>query len=67
MGSVKGELVKTTSQSAWHFFPVLGKVLPRDLSLLKLLLGQGEEKVSPLRGWGDVPMRDFFEQPQNTT
>ena len=20
---------------------------------------QGEEKVSPLRGWGDVPMRDF--------
>jgi len=27
-------------------------------------VGHGEEKVSPLRGWGDIPMRDFFEQPQ---
>jgi len=46
-------------QSAWHSFPVLGKVLPRDLSPLKPLLGKGEEKVSSLRGWGDVSMRDF--------
>jgi len=26
-------------------------------------MGQGEERVSSLRGWGDVPMRDFLEQP----
>jgi len=26
-------------QRAWHSFPVLGKVLPRDLSPLKPLLG----------------------------
>jgi len=26
---------------------------------MKPLLGKGEEKVSSLRGWGDVSMRDF--------
>jgi len=32
---------KKVSQSAWHSFPVLGKVLPRDLSPLKPLLVEG--------------------------
>jgi len=26
-------------------------------------VGLGEEQVSSLRGWGDVPMREFLEQP----
>ncbi|WP_029551347.1 IS200/IS605 family accessory protein TnpB-related protein [Thermocrinis jamiesonii] len=43
----QGEVAKTTSQSAWQvlksafLFPVLGKVLPRDLSPLKPLLVEG--------------------------
>jgi len=43
----RGEVAKTTSQSAWQvlrvafLFPVLGKVLPRDLSPLKPLLVEG--------------------------
>ena len=36
----KQELVKA-SQSAWHSFPFLGKVLPRDLSPLKSVLVEG--------------------------
>ena len=39
--SEQGEVAKTTSQSAWHSFPVLGKVLSRDLSPLKPLLVEG--------------------------
>jgi len=41
------ERLKKVSQSAWQvlrvafLFPVLGKVLPRDLSPLKLLLVEG--------------------------
>jgi len=47
-------------QSAWQvlksafLFPVFWKSFVRHFSLL------GEEKVSSLRGWGDVPMRDFW-------
>jgi len=43
----QGEVAKTTSQSAWQvlkvafLFPVLGKVLPRDLSPLKSVLVEG--------------------------
>jgi len=43
----QGEVAKTTSQSAWQvlrvafLFPVLGKVLPRDLSPLKPVLVEG--------------------------
>jgi len=27
-------------------------------------VGQGEERVSSLRGWGDDPNKGFLEQPQ---
>ncbi|MFZ8787567.1 IS200/IS605 family accessory protein TnpB-related protein [Thermocrinis sp.] len=45
--SEQGRLAKTTLQSAWQvlrvaiLFPILGKVLPRDLSPLKLVLVEG--------------------------
>jgi len=42
-------------------FPVLGRkntpLLPQGR------VAQGEERVSSLIRWGDVPMRDFLEQP----
>jgi hypothetical protein len=52
----QGKVAKTTLQSAWQvlkvalLFPVLGKVLPRDLSPLKPVLveryGKGRGRVS---------------------
>jgi hypothetical protein len=42
-------------------FPVLGRkntpLLPQGS------VGQGEERVSSLRGWGDGPNKGFLEQP----
>ena len=59
------EVAKTTSQSAWQvlkvafLFPVLGKVLPRDLSPLKPVLVEGawdrvRSRLVPL-GVGGTP------------
>ncbi len=56
--------------SAWQvlrvaiLFPVLGKVLPRDLSPLKPVLVEGawdrvRSRLVPLEAGGTVPMRDF--------
>jgi hypothetical protein len=63
---------KRVSQSAWLvlrvalLFPVLGKVLPRDLSPLKPILVEGvwdrvrrSNGLVPLEAGGTVPMRDF--------
>ena len=66
----RGE-TKKVSQSAWQvlkvalLFPVLGKVLSRDLSPLKPLLVEGvwdrvRRRSVPLEVGGDVPMRGFF-------
>jgi len=49
-------------------FPILGKVLPRDLSPLKPVLVEGvwdrvRSRLVPLEAGGTVPMRDFLEQP----
>jgi len=44
-------------------FPVLGR--KNTPPLPQGSVGQGEERVSSLRGWGDVPMRDFLEQPHS--
>jgi len=60
----RGE-TKKVSQSAWQVLrvafvlPLLGKFFVRDFSDM----AKTDKQVSSLRGWGDVPMRDFFEQP----
>jgi cell division ATPase FtsA len=61
---------KKVSQVAWQvlrvalLFPILGKVLPRDLSPLKPLLVEGvwdrvRSRLVPLEAGGTVPTRDF--------
>jgi predicted transposase len=66
----QGRVTKTTLQSAWQalrvalLFPILGKVLPRDLSPLKSVLVEGvwdrvRSRLVPLEVGGTVPMRDF--------
>jgi hypothetical protein len=66
----QGGVEKTILQSAWQvlkvslLFPILGKVLPRDLSPLKPLLVEGvwdrvRSRLVPLSAGGTVPMRDF--------
>jgi len=58
------------SSSAWRvlkvalLFPILGKVLPRDLSPLKPVLVEGvwdrvRSRLVPLEAGGTVPIRDF--------
>ena len=67
----QGETEKV-SQSAWQvlkvalLFPILGKVLPRDLSPLKPVLVEGvwdrvrhSNGLVPLSAGGTVPIRDF--------
>jgi len=67
--SEQGE-TKKVSQVAWQvlrvalLFPILGKVLPRDLSPLKPLLVEGawdrvRSRLVPLSAGGTVPIRDF--------
>jgi hypothetical protein len=66
------EKTKKVSQSAWQvlkvalLFPILGKVLPRDLSPLKPVLVEGvwdrvrhSNGLVPLEAGGTVPIRDF--------
>jgi cell division ATPase FtsA len=70
----QGRVAKTTLQSAWQvlrvalLFPILGKVLPRDLSPLKPVLVEGawdrvrhSNGLVPLSAEGTVPIpiRDF--------
>jgi len=66
----QGRVAKTTLQSAWQvlkvalLFPILGKVLPRDLSPLKPVLVEGvwdrvRSRLVPFEAGGTVPMRDF--------
>jgi IS605 OrfB family transposase len=66
----RGRVAKTTLQSAWQvlkvalLFPILGKVLPRDLSPLKPVLVEGvwdrvRSRLVPLEAGGTVPIRDF--------
>jgi len=66
----RGRVAKTTLQSAWQvlkvalLFPILGKVLPRDLSPLKPVLVEGvwdrvRSRLVPLEAGGTIPMRDF--------
>ncbi len=66
----QGRVAKTTLQSAWRvlrvalLFPILGKVLPRDLSPLKPVLVEGvwdrvRSRLVPLSAGGTVPIRDF--------
>jgi IS605 OrfB family transposase len=66
----QGRVAKTTLQSAWQvlkvalLFPILGKVLPRDLSPLKPVLVEGawdrvRKGLVPLEAGGTVPIRDF--------
>jgi IS605 OrfB family transposase len=61
---------KKVSQVVWQvlkvalLFPILGKVLPRDLSPLKPLLVEGvwdrvRSRLVPLEAGGTVPIRDF--------
>jgi hypothetical protein len=61
---------KKVSQIAWHvlrvalLFPILGRVLPRDLSPLKSVLVEGawdrvRSRLVPLEVGGTVPIRDF--------
>jgi IS605 OrfB family transposase len=67
--SEQGE-TKKVSQIAWQvlkvalLFPILGKVLPRDLSPLKPVLVEGvwdrvRSRLVPLEAGGTVPIRDF--------
>jgi IS605 OrfB family transposase len=67
--SEQGE-TKKVSQSAWRvlkvalLFPILGRVLPRDLSPLKPVLVEGvwdrvRSRLVPLEAGGTVPIRDF--------
>jgi IS605 OrfB family transposase len=71
----QGRVAKTTLQSAWQvlkvalLFPILGKVLPRDLSPLKPVLVEGawdrvRGRLVPLSA-GGRPDEGFLEQPQN--
>jgi IS605 OrfB family transposase len=66
----QGRVAKTTLQSAWQvlkvalLFPILGKVLPRDLSPLKPVLVEGawdrvRSRLVPLEAGGTVPTRGF--------
>jgi IS605 OrfB family transposase len=66
----QGRVAKTTLQSAWQvlrvalLFPILGKVLPRDLSPLKPVLVEGvwdrvRSRLVPLEAGGTVRIRDF--------
>ncbi|NAZ06364.1 MAG: IS200/IS605 family element transposase accessory protein TnpB [Thermocrinis sp.] len=68
----QGRVAKTTLQSAWQvlkvalLFPILGKVLPRDLSPLKPVLVKGvwgrvrrSNGLVPLEAGRTVPIRDF--------
>ncbi len=68
--SEQGRVAKTTLQSAWQvlkvalLFPILGKVLPRDLSPLKPVLVEGawdrvRSRLVPLEAGGTLPIRDF--------
>ncbi len=61
---------KKVSQVAWQvlrvalLFPILGRVLPRDLSPLKPVLVEGawdrvRSRLVPLEAGGTVPIRDF--------
>jgi IS605 OrfB family transposase len=65
----QGETEKV-SQSAWQvlkvalLFPILGRILPRDLSPLKPVLVEGvwdrvRSRLVPLEAGGTVPIRDF--------
>jgi IS605 OrfB family transposase len=67
--SEQGE-TKKVSQIAWQvlkvalLFPILGRVLPRDLSPLKPVLVEGvwnrvRSRLVPLEAGGTVPIRDF--------
>jgi IS605 OrfB family transposase len=64
------EETKKLSQSAWQvlkvalLFPILGRILPRDLSPLKPVLVEGvwdrvRSRLVPLSVGGTVPIRDF--------
>jgi hypothetical protein len=66
----QGRVAKTTLQSAWQvlrvalLFPILGRILPRDLSPLKPVLVEGvwdrvRSRLVPLEAGGTVPTRDF--------
>jgi hypothetical protein len=66
----QGRVAKTTLQSAWQvlkvalLFPILGRILPRDLSPLKPILVEGawdrvRSRLVPLSAGGTVPTRDF--------
>jgi len=66
----QGRVAKTTLQSAWQvlrvalLFPILGRILPRDLSPLKPVLVEGvwdrvRSRLVPFEAGGTVPMRDF--------
>jgi hypothetical protein len=68
--SEQGRVAKTTLQSVWQvlrvalLFPILGQVLPRDLSPLKPVLVEGvwdrvRSRLVPLEAGGTVPTRDF--------
>ena len=70
----QGRVAKTTLQSAWQvlkvalLFPILGKVLPRDLSPLKPVLVEGvwdrvRSRLVPFEAGGDGPDKGFLEQP----
>jgi hypothetical protein len=61
---------KKVSRVAWQvlkvalLFPILGKVLPRDLSPLKPVLVEGvwdrvRSRLVPLEAGGTIPIRDF--------
>jgi len=65
---------KKVSQSAWQvlkvalLFPILGRILPRDLSPLKPVLVEGawdrvRSRLVPLSAGGTVP-KGFLEQPR---
>jgi len=67
--SEQGE-TKKVSQVAWRvlrvalLFPILGRILPRDLSPLKPVLVEGgwdrvRSRLVPLSAGGTVPIRDF--------
>jgi IS605 OrfB family transposase len=66
----QGRVAETILQSAWQvlkvalLFPILGRVLPRDLSPLKPVLVEGvwdrvRSRLVPLEAGGAVPIRDF--------
>ncbi|MCC6063533.1 MAG: IS200/IS605 family accessory protein TnpB-related protein [Thermocrinis sp.] len=66
----QGRVAKTTLQSVWQvlkvalLFPILGRVLPRDLSPLKPALVEGvwdrvRSRSVPFEAGGTVPIRDF--------